>query len=289
MGGLTLIHEGITYRTSRVYDMNSAIITEVGRGPAVTLVVDPGIAPDELADLADAAATTPAGRAMHVLFTHGDYDHVLGWAEFPGATLVGQRSLAANLSARGDDLRAATDKMDRRYGVVRPRPFTPPPAELITTPATLALGAETALLFPAPGHTDDGLFTVLPLRRTLIAGDYLSDMEFPFIYFSLSRYRKTLELARNLCDRWGIERLIPGHGKVALQRSEIDFRITTDVDYLDGLKEAVAALHRAGVPLDEAQVRLEPFTFRGQPLHAGLAGAHGENVKFLYEHPEELA
>jgi glyoxylase-like metal-dependent hydrolase (beta-lactamase superfamily II) len=288
MSGLTLIHDGITVQTSRIFDMNSTIVTELDGGPDATLVIDPGIAPDEIAAIADAASATPAGRATHVLFTHGDFDHILGWAEFPGAKLLAHRASEATDPTLLERLLKLVAETDAQHGIIRPRPFTPPPASALTAPTELALGHETALFFPAPGHTRDGLFTVLPLRRTLIAGDYLSDQEFPFIYHSFRAYRQTLQLARRLCERWSIERLVPGHGKVALQPSEIDYRITTDLAYLDALEEEVYGLLRASIPLEEALTQLTDIPFRGQPIPPELAGAHAANVEFLYQHPEEL-
>lgn len=276
---------GVAVQMSNMFQMNSLVITGPSGSEGATVVVDPGWFPDEVAELKAIAAASAAGRATHVLLTHPDFDHVVGWAEFPGAELIAHPD-----AARRDPMKSREDveKLDRRCGVVRPRPYRYPPATAFSAQATLDLGCETALLFAAPGHVGDALFTVLPEPRLLIAGDYLSDIEFPFIYHSLRDYRATLELARRLCREYAITCAVPGHGPIAGTPAEIARRIDTDIDYLDDLRAAVGRLHGAGASLDEAAEQLRQFSFRGAPLPPELAGEHRANIKFLYEHPDEL-
>src|SRR5699024_2409254 len=49
--------------------------------------------------------------------------------------------------------------------------------------------------YKSPGHTNDGIFTVIEPHGIFLAGDYLSDVEFPFIDSSYSDYVQTLEKA----------------------------------------------------------------------------------------------
>jgi glyoxylase-like metal-dependent hydrolase (beta-lactamase superfamily II) len=272
--------EGVLVQTSDLWNTNSLVITGPDPCARATVVVDPGWFPEEIAELQAAAAVTPPGRATHVLFTHADYDHVVGWEDFPRARLIAHPKAAERDAAVTE--KRITD-LDRRNRTTRPRAYRYPPARAFTSPSSLDLGGETMLFFPAPGHQADALFTVLPERHVLLAGDYLSDEEFPFIYCSLPRYRATLLLARDLCKRYGIEQEVPGHGQVAATPEEIEYRILTDVDYLDRLEAAVASARADGLDADEAVKRLADFTFRGQPV-ASLAKAHADNIRFLYGH-----
>lgn len=269
---------GVWVQTSNLWDINSVVIAGTGPEPTATVVVDPAWFPEEIAELQALAAATPAGRATHVLFTHGDYDHVVGWQDFPGSTLIAHPR-AARRDAVATEQRIAA--LDRRNGTVRPRPYRYAPAAAFTSPASLDLGGETILFFPAPGHQADGLFAVLPQRHLLVAGDYLSDEEFPFIYDSLAHYRSTLLLARELCQKYGIEQEIPGHGHIAASSAEIEYRIRTDLDYLDRLEAAVAQAKVDGLDVRQAIDRLQDFTFRGEPI-SGLAAAHADNIRLLY-------
>ena len=275
--------EGVLVQTSNLWNTNSVVITGIGRDCKATLVVDPGWFPEEISVLQEISAATPPGHATHVLFTHGDFDHVVGWEDFPGAELIAHPKAAERDSSATE--KRITD-LDERNETTRPHPYRYPPVSAFTSPTSLDLGGETIRFFGAPGHQADALFTVLPERRLLVAGDYLSDEEFPFIYYSLAHYRSTLLLARRLCQEYGIEQEIPGHGQVAAMPDEIEYRISTDLDYLDNLDAAVARAKSDGLDVENAVKRLADFAFRGQPV-SDLAKAHAENIRFLYGHQVE--
>jgi glyoxylase-like metal-dependent hydrolase (beta-lactamase superfamily II) len=270
--------EGVLVQTSNLWNTNSTLITGIGRAATATVVVDPGWFPDEIAELQAAAAATWPGHATHVLFTHGDFDHVVAWEDFPGAQIIASPKAAQRKAA---DVEKQVSDLDARRETVRPHPYRYPPANAFTSPSSLDVGGETILFFDAPGHQADGLFTVLPERHILIAGDYLSDEEFPFIYHSMPDYRATLLLARDLCKRYEILEEVPGHGQVATTPDEIEYRISTDLDYLDRLDAGVKAAKAEGLDFEEAAKRLASFTFRGEPI-TGLVKAHIDNVRMLY-------
>lgn len=272
--------EGVLVQTSDLWNTNSVVVTGIGRECRLTLVVDPGWFPEEISALQEISAATPPGSATHVLFTHGDFDHVVGWEDFPGAQLIAHAK-AVERDAEATEKRVAD--LDRRNGTVRLRQYRYPPAAAFTSPSSLDLGGETIRFFPAPGHQADALFTVLPERHLLVAGDYLSDEEFPFIYYSLAHYRSTLLLARELCVTYGIAKEVPGHGQVAPSPVEIEYRISTDLDYLDRLEASVASAKTDGLDTEGAIDQLADFTFRGQHI-SGLARAHADNIRFLYGH-----
>ena len=52
-----------------------------------SVLVDPGVLPSELDDLARALASV-APQSLTLIFTHGDWDHVLGRPWWPGAAIV---------------------------------------------------------------------------------------------------------------------------------------------------------------------------------------------------------
>jgi glyoxylase-like metal-dependent hydrolase (beta-lactamase superfamily II) len=248
-------------------------------GSKATMVVDPGWLPEEIDELRDLANNTPARRATHVLLTHGDVDHVVGWNEFGETTLV-----AHPLAKERDpeQKRQLVREIDERHGINRPGDYRYPPAEVFTSPDRLDLGGLTALFFSAPGHTNDSMFTVLPERKLLIAGDYMIDMEGPYILNSVDDFRNTLLLARKLCDEYGIETMAPGHGHVATSRREIDARLDTDLDYVDRLRDAVSAAVQSGKGEQETVDYLRAFLYRGHPVEEDWMDAHEGNIHLLY-------
>jgi len=281
--------DGVLVQTSELWNTNSVVITGPTGDSMATVVVDPGWYPDEIGELQAVVAACAPDRATHVLFTHGDFDHVVGWEDFPCARLIAHPEAARRDAA---EIEGQVAGLDGRRGTIRPRPYRYPAKERFSAPDNVAaevardkpsglnVGRETILFFPAPGHTGDGLFTVLPERGVLIAGDYLSDEEFPFIYHSVSDYKSTLLLAREICRRYGITKEVPGHGQVAMSADEIVRRISTDLDYLDRLEQAVEKAKHDGLDIGEAVKRLADFTFRGKPI--ALTEAHADNVRFLY-------
>lgn len=61
----------------------------------------------------------------------------------------------------------------------------------------LKIGSTTLNFYEAKGHTDVGIFTIIEPLGVWIAGDYFSNIEFPFIYSSSKDYIQTLEKNRN--------------------------------------------------------------------------------------------
>lgn len=91
---------------------------------------------------------------------------------------------------------------------------------------------ETVLTFyKAPGHSHDGMFYGL-----FIAGDYLSDAEFPFLYHSGEAYDETMRKAARILQEHDIRLLIPGHGNVTADRREMERRIAESEQYLADLR-----------------------------------------------------
>jgi glyoxylase-like metal-dependent hydrolase (beta-lactamase superfamily II) len=83
-----------------------------------------------------------------------------------------------------------------------------------------------------------------------IAGDYLCECEFPFIYHSSVDYEQTLEKLPRIHDRNWFTRLIPGHGQPALSINDWLQRRTEAQAYLFALRESIAT----NVPFDETSL-----------------------------------
>ena len=99
----------------------------------------------------------------------------------------------------------------------------------------LKVGDTIITFYHAFGHTDDGLFAVIE-NHVLIAGDYLSDIEFPFVYHSYDEYEKTLDSFKRVSQEISDLMLVPGHGSVTKDCQEIQERIKTSNDYFLLLK-----------------------------------------------------
>ena len=170
----------------------------------VRLLVDPGVSPWEVREVA-------AGRPVHhILITHADWDHVMGIGLLPEATVH-----AGGLATRRIRSGEATESVCQES-----REFCIPLEgldgmrvdEVIEPPAEVMIGPWAATVQAIPGHTDDGIATLLPEEGLLIVGDYLSVLEIPFIYESPRAYRDTLDRLVETIERDTPAHIVIGHG-----------------------------------------------------------------------------
>ena len=246
----------ITRFPSSLWQTSAALVVADDGAP---FALDPAYFPGEIEAVAAAwlAAGGEPGRGG-VIFTHGDWDHVVGWQGFPGATRVGAPALAVRLRDRGAAIAADIAAFDGRWYIERPEPFALPALE--RTPADgeeIAPGVTAVLL---GGHTTDGLGLCCRRDRVLVVGDHLSPCEVPFVNDSIPAYLETLARLARLLDTGAFDRVLPGHGAwlpAAHARAIAD----EDRRYLEALLAGgQAALPRAaGVP--------------------GMAEAHAANLR----------
>lgn len=229
-------------RHSGIWQLCSAVIARAG----AVLVVDPGYFPRELDELSTLARSH--GEVVAVAFTHGHWDHVLGWRCFPGAQVWTSPSLATAVRdgspAAERNLRDARD-FDGRWYVERGAPLAWPPLERIRPLGegdAAAVGGLELRALSLPGHSADGLGLLLADEGLLIVGDYLSPCEIPFVE-DLGAYRATLR--RLLVLLADVHSVIPGHGPL-LTTAAARAIAEADLRYLDALARCAELQDREG-------------------------------------------
>jgi hydroxyacylglutathione hydrolase len=242
------VESSIDVRTSGIWQTKSTVLSRGG----ACLVVDPAYFPRELDELA--ALARGRGQVQAVVFTHGHWDHVIGWQMFPGAQIWTSPSLAAAISTQSDvaaqNLAEARD-FDADWYVERPAPLRwPPEARALEDGEQIDFGGMKLEAWLLPGHSADGLSLIVEERR-LLPGDYLSPCEIPFVE-DLHAYRATL---KRLLSRLGrLVEVIPGHGPI-LSPNEAEAIAAADLAYLDGIARAADqrdAAAAVAVPLPRA-------------------------------------
>ena len=110
-------------------------------------------------------------------------------------------------------------------------------------PGHCAIGDAEIELHPADGHTADGMAIWIGWAGTLVAGDYLSPVEIPWISDGGSRtaYLATLRRLAPLVD--AAEHVVPGHG-VVLDGARAAAILREDVAYLEALPGAELPIAR---------------------------------------------
>ena len=198
------------------------------------VLIDSPYLPDEL----DALAGLLAGAGFEpdgLLATHADFDHLLGRLAFPGMTLGLAESSVERLQREPGEAQRELRQYDAEFYVSRPTPLALGQVQALPVPGHVEIGDRELELHPAEGHTPDGMSLWDRAQGLLIVGDYLSDVEIPWISEggSLADYRATLARLAPLVEE--ANTVVPGHG--APHDRETTLRLLDeDVDYLDALE-----------------------------------------------------
>lgn len=227
--------QGVTVFQSALFQTTSTVI----EGDEFILVADPNWLPGEIEEIQQHVEQIRNEKELYLLFTHGDFDHIIGYRAFPGAKVIGSKGLNDHPDKQHKlDL---IEQFDNEYYITRDYPVDFPNIDIIIEEdgQQLVIGGTTITLYLAPGHTHDGLFTVIEPMGIWIAGDYFSNFELPFLYDSAKAYLTTLNKADAILQSHSVKVLVPGHGQAAESKDEIKKRIEMAEDYLNRLILAV--------------------------------------------------
>lgn len=187
---------------------------------AETFVIDSPVLPEELealpALLVQAGFPAPSG----LLATHADWDHLLGRLTFPEAALGCAASTVRRLSAEPGAPQRELRVFDRQFYIERHQPLRLGSIQALEVPGACEIGSHELQLYPADGHTEDGMAIWLDWAKVLVAGDYLSTVEPPQVEGSAPAYLATLERLRPLVE--AADYVVPGHGPVAERKRALE-------------------------------------------------------------------
>jgi hydroxyacylglutathione hydrolase len=209
-----------------------------------SLLCDPCYTPDEIERLVSLARKT--GGPIHLLLTHGDFDHVCGIGFVPEAVVLAAPATAERITsgAAADQLEAAGVE----WGVAWPTDLR---VDRTVEPGRFKCGSFQVEAIDATGHTSDGLAYVLVDQGVLLPGDYLSDMTYPFIIGGLEPMIATSVRLLDALERHDLRWVVPGHGR-ALTPEEAKAVGESDLAYLERLAQAVAEAKGEGLNAGEA-------------------------------------
>lgn len=210
--------------TSVVIETNTAII-----------LTDPTWLPNEVEEIKEYVQTIRNGKSLYIILTHSDFDHILGVGAFPDAAVIATEEFM-NHPEKNKIIEQIT-AFDTRYYLKRDYKLTYPRADILVKHDQQEIRIDETILtfYKAPGHTSDGLFTVIEPLGILLAGDYLSDVEFPFIFSGYSDYVNTMKKAKAILNNHHISTLVPGHGHTTERKAEMEKRVNDSLAYLEQL------------------------------------------------------
>lgn len=250
------IFESALYRTT----------TTLISAPKFNLLVDPNWFPHEIESIRE-YLNSLGDKPLILLFTHSDYDHILAYKAFKADVVIASQKFADHPD-KEKNLRLIRE-FDDKYYIRRDYPIEYPKIDYLVKEEgqELSLGNCRLVFYLAPGHTTDGIFTIVEPFGYFIAGDYLSNVEFPFIYDSSQAYLTTLRKVDLLLREHKIERMIPGHGDFARNTYEVQLRMQKSIEYIEALRESIW--------------KEKPFDLKGwlarYEFPIGLTQAHADN------------
>lgn len=203
------------------------------------LLVDPNWLPLEIENIQQVLKSKQGSKPLYLLFTHSDYDHIIGYRAFDNAQIIASQALIDNKN-KASILQQIKDWDDENY-IKRNYPIDYPQVDIPIKKdgQQLKIGATTLTFYLAPGHNIDGIFTIIEPLGIWIAGDYLSNIEFPYIYHSSAAYEQTLAKVQPILKKHSPKILVTGHGDVALSHREIIQRQTDAYAYIHALRAAI--------------------------------------------------
>jgi glyoxylase-like metal-dependent hydrolase (beta-lactamase superfamily II) len=270
---------GIQVCQSRAYAMNSVLLLD----PERAVVIDPGVLPSELDDLARAVREV-APAEITLFFTHPHWDHVLGRPWWPEASTIAHDGFAAEVRRERDAIRGEAERLAAEHGERWRLEFEPFRLDLAVSGLKfLHLSPWRLVLRDAPGHSAHQLTCHLPDQQLLIAADMLSDIEPPILDGPCAPYRETLEALLVLAEHGAIETVVPGHGAIANGPESVRTRFRHDLEYLEALEAGVGAAIAGGQPLETVQEKLSIMDYTGKRSATyPTEKFHMENVASAY-------
>jgi glyoxylase-like metal-dependent hydrolase (beta-lactamase superfamily II) len=233
----------VTVFQSALFQTNSTVVCT----DDVVMVFDPAWLPDEVEAIRQYVAQIRGKRHLLLFFTHSDFDHIIGYGAFKADKVFMSKAMSEN-----PDKDRCVEKcleFDEQYYIKRPYPIEYPKGDFVVfrDGVQYRYGNTKMSFYLTPGHTADSMMVVVWQLGLCIAGDYLCNCEFPFIYHSSVDYAETLEKLPRIHDRNWFTRMIPGHGEPALTINDWLHRRTEAQAYLFAIRESIAT----GVPFSE--------------------------------------
>jgi hydroxyacylglutathione hydrolase len=267
--------------------MNSVVLVR----DAHAVVIDPGVLPSEMADLASfVAGHAPRFERVALVLTHPHWDHVLGRPYFPAATTVAHVGFADEAARDAADLEKSAKAWIEGAGEAWPRPFTPFEPDITVRGAVpLRLGPFDAVVYDVPGHCPSQIALFFPAYGLFVAADMLSDIEIPWLDGPPWVYRRTLKALHWVFEQEDVRVLVPGHGAIATGRTDGYRRLLRDLDYLLVLEQRVGAARASGRSLEETIDDCARMDYLGKDAAYAMNDVHRENVRFTWNGLAERA
>lgn len=255
---VTKNRESRQYRTKKVENNNLTMKTQL-QTPVLTifesalfrttstviqtddfvLIIDPNWLPQEVQTIRDFVNTIKKNRPIYLYFTHSDYDHIIGYQAFAEAKVIISKAFSENTDKA--KIMEQINAFDDEYYIKRNYPITYPKGDFIINKngEKLKVGHTELQFFDAKGHNSDGLILWIASWGILVVGDYLSNVEFPYIYYSGAEYLATLKRVEAIVKTGKVKFLITGHGDYTSDLLDIQKRFADSYHYISEVMDCI--------------------------------------------------
>ncbi|TQR19449.1 MBL fold metallo-hydrolase [Psychrobacillus vulpis] len=253
---ITVFQSSLYMTTTAIIQTNKAVI-----------MTDPNWLPTEIEVIKNYINQNIGDKQLYIIYTHSDFDHIIGSGAFPEAKVIASKQFDNNPNK--EEILRKINRFDQGYYLNRNYIAEYPSVDIVVSDdgQKLELESFTMTFYKAPGHTNDGLFTVVEPYGIFLSGDYLSDIEFPFIFSNYNDYVNTVNKAENILLNHNITTHVPGHGSTTQDQKEIQKRINCSKYYLKQL------IHDNG--------ELETYLSREYKFYEGMKSIHFDNKKMV--------
>jgi len=264
------VSENVYWFQSEVYaQVTAGVIT----GPKWAVVIDTLPVPEESLAMKAFIEDQLEVPVQYIINSHYHADHTWGNCFFPGATIISHELCRKLQLEKGQ---ASLNQAIHQNPIFKPVKLVYPHLTFESGNMSLRVGKKNLILFPTPGHSEDGISVLIEEDRVLFAADAFLPIPY-FIQGDIEKLIQTLQTFTTM----GLENIIQGHGDIIL-RGEIEDTIQQNIDYLNTLKTKVRAAVNNKYPLRAAAAIDVESCGKSRVLLAGLGDSlHKNNVRWL--------
>ena len=232
----------IQYRSDYLIVFESELFrttTTLILGKDYILLVDPNWLPGDIEYIYQFFESINGVKEKYLLFTHSDYDHIIGYGKFKNYQTISSKNFTLNREKQS--ILEQINDFDDQYYIKRNYAIEYPEINLTikNNHEQKQLGSDEYIFYQAVGHNKDGLITYNKSKKILVVGDYLSNIEFPYVYESFMEYENTLNKLQKIIENYEVKILITGHGDFTGNKNEMLTRIELSRTYIQDLKNSV--------------------------------------------------
>ena len=265
------VSENVYWFQSEIYaQVTAGVVT----GPQWAIVIDTLALPEETLAMRSFIEEELSVPVRYVINTHYHADHSWGNCFFPGATIISHTLCREALLEKGA---ASLEAAKRQNPLFKQVKLTLPHLTFSEGEMALRVGKKNLILFPTPGHSQDGISILIEEDRVLFAGDAF----LPLPYVVDGNVDDLVTTIKKI-GKMGLENIIQGHGDIIL-RGEIDDAVKDNLSYISAIRKAVRTATRRRNPMDAlAMIDIESCG-KSRVFLGGLAEElHRRNLRYLY-------